>query len=151
VFDDIFQGKQMTYRATFLLLITFLVSGCATHQAGTAGYKLITPDQFDNSIQKLDDLEKFSTLIIKRDSGVKGSVLPAKVHLDGLFLTNIKEGQYVELKVSPGVHTLLLKTNGFALVPYKHELKIEVTTGSINYYRIYPGWPDGMQLSESPD
>jgi hypothetical protein len=71
--------------------------------------------------------------------------------LDGLFLTDIKEGRYLELKVRPGPHKLLLKTRGLGLAPFLHELQIDATRGSVKYVRIYPGWPRGMQLTESAE
>jgi hypothetical protein len=139
----------MRFRA--FLGFVLLLSGCATHQTGVSSYEFIEPKAFENPLPTIDDKFESSTLIVKRDIGAYASLLPAKIYIDGLFLTNIKEGQYIELKVEPGSHYLLLRTNGLGLLPFSHELPIDVTARSKYYYRIHPGWPDGMQITESPD
>ena len=141
----------MFCRIIFAFSIAFLASSCATHQGGTSNYTLIASSEFESLLPEILKGEEYASLIIKRDNGFQASALPAKIHLDGLLLSDIKEGRYVELKVKPGKHTLLLKTNGLGLAPFSHTLEINVASGSVTYYRIHPGWPDGMQLSVSQD
>jgi hypothetical protein len=139
----------MQFRA--FLAFVLLLSGCATHHTGVSSYELIETKGFENPPPTIDDNFESSTLIVKREIGAYASLLPAKIYIDGLFLTNIKEGQYIELEVEPGSHYLLLSTNGLGLLPFTHELPINVAAGKKYYYRIHPGWPDGMQITESPD
>ncbi len=138
-------------RFGIIFVVVLLLSGCATHQAGVSSYERIDPKAFSNSPPVIEQKHDFATLVIKRDYAGPGEWIPAKISIDGLYITNIKKGQYIEVNVEPGSHQLLLRTNGLALVPFSHELQLDAVVGSTNYYRIHAGWPDGMQLSESPD
>lgn len=131
----------------FIILCAVFLTSCTTQNTkDLVGYSLVEANSYENPIPKLDSTTSYGTIVVRRDSGFTGSALPAKLHLNGTKICNLRPGQYVELKVKSGEHQLALNSNGFALLPVETKAVTNIEIGSRQYFRVLPIWGGGMQI-----
>lgn len=121
--------------------------GCASqNHKDLSGYSLIAPIDYDNPLPGISSEDEYGVIVVRRDSGFTGSALRARLYLDGLSIANLRPGEYVELKLSPGEYDLTLNSNGFAFVPVETKARAKVSLGSKEFYRVQPVYARGMRI-----
>jgi hypothetical protein len=130
-----------------IALCILMTSGCASQNTtDLAGYTLLDESLYLSPLPQLDSTDEYAVLVVRRDSGFRGSALRAALTLNGKRIVNLRPGEYVELKVNPGRYVLGLSSNGFAFIPVETQAVADVEINSRNYYRVLGIWGGGMQI-----
>ncbi|WP_410739020.1 hypothetical protein [Citrobacter sedlakii] len=136
----------MKITALLLGAVSLLV-GCSTvpisnHQAEDVPSAQILNKDF---LQKKDNL---STVVIKRDAGMKGSICTTRIYIDGKPAADLRTAQKVTVYLPAGEHIFSSQTVGACaggvmseyagLVAEGKTLTFRIGSGPLGDFEIYP-------------
>lgn len=132
------------YEKTMILLIgiSTLFFGCATQNIpGTASYEEIkTAISTENG-----------NIIVKRDNGFMGSALSSNLFVDNQFVTALRPGNFVQLRIDKGVHFISI-SSAKALnlgTAFERNLRFEIKDETTRTFRVFPMPTQGMMIEET--
>lgn len=124
-------------------IVIALLSGCATQPTATNSAQLVPAKQIINS-DIVKPANGAGEVVVKRDSGFRGSACAIRIHSDGQPVADLWSGEKIVFYVPEGEHIISASTCGGGMV----ETQANVKAAKPSIYRV--GFGVGFELGIFP-
>ena len=136
----------MKVRSTFVALVLFFTSGCATTPIATNEALDVPRDRVINA-SLLVKLDASSVVVVKRDAGFIGATCTSRVFVNAVPVADLARGEKVVLYLPEGEHLVGTRANGICAGGLS-ETRASIMKGRTYTFRI--GYGSNGEYSIQP-
>ena len=120
--------------AASIIVATFLIAGCATQPISNSEASPVPADQILTN-RFSAQLPNTGEVVIKRDSGIGGSVCSSRIFVDGIPIANVAVSEKLVLYIPKGEHIFSARPNGICGGGLS-EVKSSIGAGTVSTFRV---------------
>lgn len=141
-------GLKLKDLIGYWLVVSFLLVGCST-----GAYKPVDQARVISSVQAEQE-GRTSSVLVKRYSALRGSLLDGVFTIDGKEIVKLSRGETYEFQIAPGAYSFGVKSLQPIMmvpVPFFREIPVVCEAGKQHVFMLYPTGGAGLAIDNGEE